>query len=199
MTIKKRRGPIRQGWVELNRIETGSFFQSSINIAPGPTHQNKQKDNIQSQERLKQDRDKCIQAYLFNRSRTSTERKNHFKLSSMTQTEEKLLVRVHTLMTYQVTLVMLLAIISSKIYSLLSTQTVIIGMMIQAPLLTEPIWTGMMLHSRIDNYCERQMKMRTEEKENLQQMNQTEQMVDPKHLANQHKPRHNHHQDLPKQ
>ena len=116
----------------------------------------------------------------------------------MTQTEEKLLVRVHTLMKCQVTLVMLLAIISSKIYSLLSIQTVIIGMMIHALLLTKPIWTGMMLHSRIDNYCERQMKMRTEEKENLQQMNQTEQMVDPKHLANQHKPRQNHNQDSPK-
>ena len=42
------------------------------------------------------------------------------------------------------------------------------------------------------------MKIRTEEKENLQQMNQTEKMVDPRRLANQHKPRYNHYQDSPK-
>ena len=35
MTIKKTRGPIRQGWVELSRVETGSLFQSHINIAQG--------------------------------------------------------------------------------------------------------------------------------------------------------------------
>ena len=106
-------------------------------------------------------------------------------------------MRIHTLMTGQIILVMLLAIISSKIYRLLSVQTVIIGMMIQAPLLIEPIWTEMMLPNSINNYCEKQMKMKTEEKENLQQMNQTEQIIDPIHLANQHKSRHSHHQDFP--
>ena len=145
MTIKRPRGPIRQGWVELSRVETGSLFQSHINIAPGPIRQNKekvnmkqyigkQKDNIQTQERAK-----CIQAYLSNTSRTSTDRKNHFNLSSMSQTEEKLLVRINTLMTGQIILVMLLAIISSKIYRLLLAQTVIIMLILQTPLLTEPI------------------------------------------------------------
>ena len=73
---------------------------------------------------------KCIQAYLFNTSRTSTDKKNHFDLSSMSQTEEKLLVRIHTLMTGQIVLVMLLAIISAKIYRLFSAQTVIIIIML---------------------------------------------------------------------
>ena len=158
----------------------------------------KQKDNIQMKEKAKQDKDKCIRSYLFNTSRTSTDRKNHFDLSSMSQTEEKLLVRIHTLMTGQIILVMLLAIISSKIYRLLSAQTFIIMLIIQTPLLTEPIWSRMMLQNRINHYCKRQMKTKNEVKENLQKMNQTEQMIDPKHLANQHKSRHSHHQDFPK-
>ena len=100
----------------------------------------KQKYNIQTQERATQDKDKCIQAYLFNTSQRSTDRNNHFNLSSMSQTEEKLLVRINTLMTGQIILVMLLAIISLKIYRLLLVQTVIIMLIIQTPLLTEPIW-----------------------------------------------------------
>ena len=71
-------------------------------------------------------------------------------------------------------------------------------LIIQTPLLTEPIWSRMMLQNRINHYCERQMKTKNELKENLQQNNQTEQMIDPKHLANQHKSRHSHHQDFPK-
>ena len=82
-------------------------------------------------------------------------------------------------------------------YNLLSIQNIAIGMMIQAPLLTEPIWIGMMLHNRIHNHCERQMKIKAEE-ESTQLMNQTEKIVDPKNFANQHRLRHNQHQDSPK-
>ena len=71
----------------------------------------------------------------------------------MTQTEEKL----------------------ANMYNLLSIQTIVIGMMIQAPLLTELIWTGMMLHKRIHNHCER-LKIKVEE-EDPQQMNQINTMA----------------------
>ena len=62
MTIRRPRGPIRQSLVQLNKVQTGSLFQSHINIAPGPIRQNKekvnmkqyigkQKDNIQTQKK----------------------------------------------------------------------------------------------------------------------------------------------------
>ena len=71
MSNRRPQGPIRQSLVELNKVETGSFFLSHINIAPGPIRQNKekvnmnqyigkQKDNIQMKEKAKQEKDKCI-------------------------------------------------------------------------------------------------------------------------------------------
>ena len=103
------------------------------------------------------------------------------------ETHDIKLVRIHTLMTGQVMLVILLAILSARMYHLLSIQILAIGMLIQAPLLTEPIWTGMMLHNRIHNHCETQMRIKAEEESTL--TNQT------KNFINQHKTRHNQHQD----
>ena len=74
MTVKET---IRQGWAKINKIETGSLRQLHITIDPVPANENKQNDNMQSQERLKQDRHKCMQTYLSNTSRIYTKRKNH--------------------------------------------------------------------------------------------------------------------------
>ena len=64
MTVKET---IRQGWAKINKVETGSLSQLHITIDPISANKNKQDDNTQSQERLKQDRHKCMKTYLSNK------------------------------------------------------------------------------------------------------------------------------------
>ena len=160
--INRPKEPIRQNSLKLNKFE---MDQSRKIQTEDPSEQ---RDRIQMKVRREASQ-YCIflrTLALFKASRLSSDKSRYSNLPPVDPTKKKLIIIIHTLITCQLTLVALLAFLCSRLYKLLSIQTVIIKTIIQAPSLSKPIWTKIILREQSDSFLDDQLGSMDEMEEN---------------------------------